>query len=61
MLAVKSSQQKAPFKGLDYQGRYEDAFDGLQPVEDAANQWIANILVVVCIVAVVGVLAVVRG
>lgn len=58
---MKSDQQKAPFKGLDYQGRYDDEFDGLQPVEDAQNQWLSNALVVVCIVLVVGVLAAVRG
>lgn len=54
-------EMRAPFKGLGYQGRYEDEFDGLQPVENAQNQWVSNALVVVCIVLVVGVLAVVRG
>lgn len=54
-------KQKAPFKGLGYQGRHDDEFDGFQPVENARNQWVSNALVVVCIVLVVGVLAAVRG
>ena len=58
---MNNDKSKAPFKGLDYQGRYDDEFDGLQPVEDAQNQWLSNALVVVCIVLVVGVLAAVRG
>ena len=58
---MKHEKQKAPFKGLGYQGRYQDEFDGLEPVASRTRDLIANAIVCLCIVLVVGVLAAVKG
>lgn len=58
---MKTNPQKAPFKGLGYQGRYEDECDGLEPVATRMRDLIANVMLCLCIVLVVGVLAAVRG